>query len=355
MSDHPKVVRRRYKYTYRIKFDLRKRFKYYATDFSNSGLQTFNKLSPSGDTSKSNAGLLAAEPKVVMRIIQVSDTHLSPGQPRFDQNWGRLVAALSALEPDLVVHTGDLCLDGADAEVGDSEFAHAMAAMAAIDVPLLIVPGNHDVGHLPGSYQPVDAERLARWRRHVGPDRSCIDRGGWRLIGLNGLLFGQAAMGGDPAAVAAEAEQWDFLEDALTGRAGQPVAIFSHKPIFLESEQEAHAGYWTVPPADRDRLLALLRHHDVRLHASGHLHFGWCGALQRMSLVWGPSSAFVMAEDDQIGPGVRQLGVVVHDLAPDGAVTSRLHDVPGLVVNDFGEIGRQLYGIHANASAGDAA
>ena len=51
-----------------------------------------------------------------MRIIQISDTHLSPGKPHFADNWAPLARWIVEQRPDLVIHTGDVTVDGADVE-----------------------------------------------------------------------------------------------------------------------------------------------------------------------------------------------------------------------------------------------
>ena len=47
------------------------------------------------------------------RLILVSDTHLSASAPQAQANWDAVVAYVSACVPDLVIHLGDLSLDGA--------------------------------------------------------------------------------------------------------------------------------------------------------------------------------------------------------------------------------------------------
>ena len=51
-----------------------------------------------------------------MRIIQISDTHLSPGKAHFADNWAPLARWIGEQCPDLVIHTGDVTVDGADVE-----------------------------------------------------------------------------------------------------------------------------------------------------------------------------------------------------------------------------------------------
>ena len=51
-----------------------------------------------------------------MRLIQISDTHLSRSKPHFADNWPPLAEWIAAQRPDLVIHTGDVTVDGADVE-----------------------------------------------------------------------------------------------------------------------------------------------------------------------------------------------------------------------------------------------
>jgi 3',5'-cyclic AMP phosphodiesterase CpdA len=46
------------------------------------------------------------------RIIQISDTHLSPGKAHFADNWAPLASWIAGERPDLVIHTGDVTVDG---------------------------------------------------------------------------------------------------------------------------------------------------------------------------------------------------------------------------------------------------
>ena len=61
-----------------------------------------------------------------MRIVQISDTHLSQDKPHFSRNWATLAAWIADQHPDLVIHTGDVTADGAGAEVDLSYSAQLM-------------------------------------------------------------------------------------------------------------------------------------------------------------------------------------------------------------------------------------
>ena len=205
--------------------------------------------------------------------------------------------------------------------------------MRQLPVPMLIVPGNHDVGHLPGSNQPVDAARLERWRRLAGPDYWVSDHGNWRLIGLNSLLFGH----GDTE----ESAQFSWLEEMLAARGGRRVAIFTHKPLFVDDAYEGDTGYWSIRPAPRQRLYDLLAAHDVELFASGHLHWAWKGAFENTALVWGPSSAFIIDKLEREMPGERVVGAVIHTLG-DG-VSSEIITLPDLTPYFIDEVIHEVY------------
>jgi len=50
---------------------------------------------------------------VAARVILVSDTHLSMSAPQAQANWDAVVSYVGVCAPDLVIHLGDLSLDGA--------------------------------------------------------------------------------------------------------------------------------------------------------------------------------------------------------------------------------------------------
>jgi 3',5'-cyclic AMP phosphodiesterase CpdA len=102
-----------------------------------------------------------------MRIIQISDTHLSLGKPHFTDNWAPLARWIVEQRPDLVIHTGDVTVDGADVE---EDMRYCAKLMCGLGVRFRAVPGNHDVGDAFNDHQPVNEERLRRWRTHFGLD-----------------------------------------------------------------------------------------------------------------------------------------------------------------------------------------
>lgn len=277
-----------------------------------------------------------------MKIVQISDTHFSPSKPHFNGNWEPVRRWIEAVKPDLVVHTGDLTIDGADNE---DDIVFSMALLDELDVPVLIVPGNHDVGHMPGSHQPINDERLARWRRLAGPDRFAKDVGEWRLIGINSLLVGSGH--------AEEAMQLEWLAKQLETRDGHRVAMFAHKPLFVDDPSEGDTGYWGATPAERRHLIELLSAHDVALYASGHLHWTWQGVLDVAKLVWAPPTSFILDKMEREMPGERLVGGVVHHLGDE--VTSEVFAVEGTTAYILDDVIEEVYPRAATAIPVEAA
>lgn len=237
------------------------------------------------------------------RIIQISDTHLSRGKDHFAANWAPLRDWLHAQRPDYVVHTGDVTVDGADVE---DDLAYCAALFRELRVPVLAVPGNHDVGDPEHPHQAVDEDRVVRWRRHMGPDWWSLDLEGWRLIGLDAMLFGSG--------LPLEAVQAAWLDDTMREAEGRSLAWFLHRPLFLEEPDEGDTGYWSVKPAPRAPLLARVREHRVALVASGHLHQMHERVHEGCRYVFGPSSGFIVSGRRQMKmPGDKRLGAVIYD------------------------------------------
>ena len=266
-----------------------------------------------------------------MRIIQITDTHLSQGKPHFADNWRPLAQWIAAERPDLVIHTGDVTVDGAGVE---DDLAHAAGLLRGLGVRCLALPGNHDVGDAAHPRQPVNRARLARWQAHFGPDRWVEDIAGWRLVGIDAMLLGSS----EPE----EAAQDDWLERVMAEANGRPVAWFLHKPLYLDRPDEADAGYWSLKPQPRARLLALVRHYGVRLVASGHLHKAHelrCGDTR---FVWAPASSFLVGEMQPAMPGEKRLGAVVYEL-DRATLTAQIAAVPGLVPHWLDDVIGEVY------------
>jgi alkaline phosphatase D len=252
------------------------------------------------------------------RILQVSDTHLSRRHPQFLDNWRRFAAAVAAERPRLVVNTGDASLAGCR---HPDDLDAAAALHDALPVPWRIVPGNHDVGDHPrlcdaaGRRLPITGDRLAAYRARVGADRWYADIGAWRLIGINGLLLGSA--------LPDEAAQWAWLDAALADAGTRRLALFLHKPPYVDDPADAGLTYWSVDPAARARLMRVLDDPRTRLAACGHLHEHFRRRHRQAEILVSPSLAFVAspALQPEIAGGRREVGYVEHVFHADRVVS----------------------------------
>ena len=253
-----------------------------------------------------------------MRVIQISDTHLSEKHQFFRGNNDAITQWLIDQQADLIIHTGDLTMDAAGT-MEDIQLALDWLGQFAPEV--VVVPGNHDVGDRLDikPAQPVNNERLAQWRETIGPDYWSLDRGGWRFIGLNAMLFDTCHV--------SEEEQFEWLQRAIATH--DPIAVFLHKPLFIEHRDEGPRGYWTVTPEPRKRLLALLDQANVKLIGSGHLHIHREIEVDGINHVWGPAASFVCGDSQEDLGGNRLLGVIEHSFG-DKCVQSRFIRPEGL-------------------------
>src|SRR5262245_10714689 len=127
---------------------------------------------------------------MTFRIAHISDTHLSAVRPFFVQNFERIGEALALEQPDLVVNSGDVSLDGASRE---ADLAEARRLHDALGLRVHVIPGNHDIGDNPDVPRAhggaITADRRARYRAHFPAEWWCVDAPGWRIVGVNAQLF----------------------------------------------------------------------------------------------------------------------------------------------------------------------
>src|SRR5262249_1531801 len=131
-----------------------------------------------------------------MKLVLISDTHLTRRAPAFHDNWTRGGAWTAREAPDRVGHLGDITAGGVDAA---AELDAARRCFDGLDGAIRFLPGNHDIGDnppgpdRPGGH-PLDPSRLSHYRRVFGADRSAVPMGRWALIGPNAPLFRPGAI-----------------------------------------------------------------------------------------------------------------------------------------------------------------
>ena len=239
------------------------------------------------------------------RVILVSDTHLSASAPQAQANWDAVVSYVSDCAPDLVIHLGDLSLDGARDAM---DLRHGRTQLDRLPAPWRAVPGNHDIGDNPWPGAPagiaVDAGRHQRWLDIVGADHWSITVSGWVFLAINAQLLGSG--------LAAEATQWSWLQEQVGRHRGrQPVALITHKPVTAtRTELAAAPPYRFWPSPARDRLARLFGDTLPALVMSGHVHQYRLLRLDGTHHMWVPTTWAVLPDQVQPVLGAKRCGIV---------------------------------------------
>lgn len=262
-------------------------------------------------------------------IAQITDTHLALTKPFFRDNFTVVAEALRESRPDLVVNTGDVSVNGADLHE-DLVAAHAMHE--ALGLPWLAVPGNHDVGdnQETARKQPINAERRGRWLEVFGADHWTRDVPGWRLLGVNSLMLGSDLPDADA--------QERLIAAAAASLGERKLALFLHKPLFIETPDDRELSGHVVTPTPRRILMQALGGVTPSLVCCGHLHEYRERRVGGLHQIWAPATAFTLS--DWFLPthgGVHVVGYVRIALEADGSFESRLVQPEGLAPLDLAD------------------
>ncbi|QLG29235.1 metallophosphoesterase [Halorarum halophilum] len=202
---------------------------------------------------------------VPLRLAVVSDPHVAGDEHgtwkmlhRTRDRFRATLAEVEALGVDALLLSGDLTKDGEEENLDWIE-----AALDDVDIPVLAVPGNHDVKEFPVS---AFAERFTDdgFPVHLRLD-------GLDVIGLNSAMSPAETEGDDPELDVVSEDQLDWLEATLPGTT-DPIVVSHHNLPGLV-EHIGSDGWAPHPPVgNADALVDVLAAHDVPLHLSGHVH-----------------------------------------------------------------------------------
>lgn len=226
-----------------------------------------------------------------MLIAQITDAHVGTvDRPLHDcidtsQALSLAVATLNSLDPrpDIVLFTGDLVESGTPAE-----YARVAALMAPLEMPLALVPGNHDQRE---PLRRAFAKNL--WLpAGNGPLHQVIDELPVRLIGLDTLDETQ------PGAGIVDGASLRWLNARLSEAPEKPTVIFMHHPPFKTGIAHMDA---IACGGGEDMAAVVAQHHHVDRVLCGHVHRPvtacWAGTLASIC----PSVAHQVAFDLRSG------------------------------------------------------
>jgi 3',5'-cyclic AMP phosphodiesterase CpdA len=187
-------------------------------------------------------------------FVQISDSHIGfsrPENPDVLGTFEKAIAAINAMPqaPAFVVHTGDVTHLAKPAQ-----FDAAKQVLATLKVPLIVVPGEHDViGSPKGFFDAFGrADAPAGW--------FSFDQGGIHFLSLVNVFKFEidGKLGND---------QLDFVEkDLAAQKRSTPIVVFGHVPLY------ALYPKWGWTTEDGVRVLAALRRFDAVTVLNGHVH-----------------------------------------------------------------------------------
>ncbi len=227
------------------------------------------------------------------RIVHISDVHVGDADTAL---LNKASGAIAALEPSLIVLSGDVTQSGRR-----REFASAAEFLATLPAPIVAAPGNHDA--------PV-FDPIARIARPYSRFRALpvVDR--WRS---EGDIVGVAAISTARAIQARlDWSQGSYRLSALRA-ALSSVEPCAWRVIVAHHPPVTHEGAWVRSDARRGReALGILSASKQTLLLCGHAH-GF-----KMQPLGDPSSAFFVAPTLASGrPRDGGHGFVVYDFTPD--------------------------------------
>lgn len=181
------------------------------------------------------------------RFVVLTDTHINASETETSSPWSinrhsnararAAVTAINKLAPDFAVHLGDVIQPLPGHAGYDEASRRAGDILDQLKCPLTIIPGNHDVGDKPLTWnpaKPVSDFFVNAFRRDYGHDRVCFEHAGCVFVGIDAQLLNSG--------LDFEIEQWDWIERTLQTANGKRIFFFVHYPPFICAPDE-HEHY----------------------------------------------------------------------------------------------------------------
>ena len=201
------------------------------------------------------------------RVVHVSDLHI--GSHGAQEPYVALQELAAQIQPDLVLATGDLTERGRS-----DELERAAAKLRSLGLPVLIVPGNHDIPYynVPARY----TRPFAEWERVFGPAEPVHETDELVVVGLNSVRPWRQQGGAVREAALVRAVE---LLRAAPRQALRVVAFHHHlaSPPWRPARKR--------PLSRRGHVLELLASASAELVVGGHVHQASIAALPEFQAV----------------------------------------------------------------------
>jgi 3',5'-cyclic AMP phosphodiesterase CpdA len=244
-------------------------------------------------------------------LAQISDPHL--GEPARDgvEPEGCLrevVAALGRLpnRPDAILVSGDLAEHGSAAE-----YRLAAETIGALEVPVHVLPGNHDDRATMRAAFAIPGDGDA-------PIDYTVDLGALRLVVVDSMIPGEDRGG-------LEAGQLERLDAELAAAPERPAIVAMHHPPLVTAMADWDGV--NLPAPERRALAQIIaRHPHVRAIVGGHLHRITASTLAGRPVLAAPST-YLQARPDFVAETVELYagapGFALHALR-DGELSTQV-------------------------------
>lgn len=159
---------------------------------------------------------------MTLRIVQISDTHLSAGFPQRTIDLQRCIQQINEIEPqpDLVIHTGDVSHDGLA-----EEYNTASRLLDTLRVPYFVLAGNRD--------NRSELLKVFSDGEHLQPDSDWIQYSVERYA-TRILVIDTVSTESNKGRFCAQ--RLEMLRRALDADTSKPSVLFMHHAPFEASE-----------------------------------------------------------------------------------------------------------------------